>query len=244
VDLTLIIELEGCIADTEPAHWHAYSQAANGLGLPRTDQATFRRVVRTAAPVGQMLKNIKPRHAIEYATSFDALIETDETVDLFQPQGDVVEVVSRLNKIADCVLVTAGANRQARQRFIDANDLGTSFLRLGGLSKMTDRRPQQLLDLTEGRKRVVVAASSPALVTASVAAQLLVVGISNGMCTGRRLTQAGALLTFADLAELAEELSTGAQQLISCGLLPVEHQHKVEFVTPNHDRSSIRRRRR
>ena len=67
---------------------------------------------------------------------------------------------------------------------------------------------------------MLVAAASETLVKEADEADLITGGITNGPCTGRRLTQAGARLTFRDLGALGDEIACGARHLIEAGLKP------------------------
>lgn len=218
--MRIIVELDGPVLDMEPVYWAAYSEAVSAIGLARTERAKFWRLVRTAAPSGQMILGAKPRQIATYETRFAELLESDLCLDRCCPQPAVGEVLARMAKRARCALVTAGRNRAARQKRLDAEALSIHFMEMQGLAADKRRRPDQLRKLIEESPRALLAASTVGVVRAGADANIMVVGVSNGTCTARRLTQAGAQTIFADLDELADELDAGAPELIRHGLLP------------------------
>ncbi len=241
--MKLIIECDGPILDVQPIYWSAYSTAVGEIGLARTDPADFWRLVRTGAAGGQAIRGAKPRQFQEYEIRFSALIDSDECCAKCSAREGVAKTLTRLTKHGACALITASANRESRQQALDSDRLSVHFTQMCKLFSQESRRAEQIRELVGDDPRVVVAASTVAVVRAGCAADFLVVGVSNGSCTGRRLTQAGAQLTFDDLEELADELDGGSQRLRDCGLLPpsLEHQGPV-FETPQHERRSSRDR--
>ena len=218
--MRIIVELDGPVLDVEPVYWGAYSETVRAIGLARTGRSSFWRLVRTAAPGGQAILGAKPRHIATYQSRLDELLESDDCLDRCCPQPAVQEALARLTKRARCALVTAGRNRAARQRRLDTESLSIHFMEMQGLSADKSRRPEQLRKLIEESPRALLAASTVGVVRAGAEAGMFPVGISNGDCTARRLTQAGAQIIFGDLGELADELDAGSPQLIRHGLLP------------------------
>ena len=118
-------------------------------------------------------------------------------------------------------MVTLGANRSARREWI----AGTAWASLvGRMEKLSDdprRRGAELRALSEGDPRTLVIAADESIIRAAGNAELFSVGVASGSCVPARLHQAGADIVLTDLAELADSLATGAQDLIRAGLLPL-----------------------
>ena len=215
-----IIELDGPIVDVEPGTWEAYSTAALETGLARTDRNAFWRAVRSGAPFGRSLRGAKPAKVAQCETRFGELLESDSCLETCRAQPEAHDALSRLTKHTRLALVTLGRNRAARQKLLNADDLSCFFPEMCGLSTRRQSRRDRLRALAEDDSRVVCAASTPALIASATEAGLLVVGISNGIFTSRRLTQAGAAVVFSDLLELTDEYEGGATELVAHGLLP------------------------
>ncbi len=238
--MKLIIECDGALLDVQPIYWSAYSKAVGEIGLARTDEETFWSAVRAEAPTGKVLRGAKLGQIHDYEARFNELIDSDDAAAGCRARVGVGGVLERLNKHGACVMITASANRESRQKALDVGGLSVHFTQMCKLFSQESRRADQLRELTGGDRRVVVAASTIPVVRAASSAELLVVGVSNGPCTARRLTQAGAQWTCSDLEDLADELESGAQNLRGCGLLPaaLDEQAPV-FETPDrHGRSS------
>lgn len=219
--MKIIVELDGPVLDVEPVHWAAYSLVVVELGLARKERAAFWRLVRRGAGIGDMLAGAKPRHIQRFRERLPEVLEQDECLADAAPQAGVAEELRALVVGHHALtLVTAGRNASARQRLLDANDLSIHFSRMTRLVSDPFQRLAQLKELAVDDRRVVVAAASESLVKLANEADLVAVGISNGPCLARRLTQAGARLTFGDFAELGEEIATGARRLIDAGLPP------------------------
>lgn len=233
--MRIIIDCDGAVLDTQPAHWEAYSRAVGELGLARTEAAEFWRIVRTGAPLARALRGAVGRHFQTFEQRFAELLETDEVTATCQAQPGARDALAGLVKHGECILVTAGKNRDGRQTLLNANDLSVYFMQMRGLSSQPGPRANQLRELVHDDSRVVVAASTIPVVRAGLDANLLVVGIANGNCTAQRLTQIGAMTTFGDLGELRADLDGGSPQLQRCGLLPVPVASASPFVTPKHD---------
>ena len=219
--IRIILELDGPIVDIEPVYWAAYSRVVAGLGLARKERATFWRALRRGGGVGDMLAGAGPRHIQRFREAFPEALEDDECLAEAVAQPGVADELRALRTGQHVLsLVTLGRNAKARQARLDEHDLSVHFTRMTRLSEDRFQRLAQLKELTEDHPRVLVAASCESLVKLANEADLVVVGISNGPCTARRLGQAGARLTFTNLAHLGGEIATGGGNLIAAGLPP------------------------
>ena len=219
--ISIILELDGPIIDVEPVYWAAYSRVVAELGLARKERATFWHALRRGGGVGDMLAGAKPRHIRRFREALPEALEEDECLAEGVAQPGAADELRALRAGRHVLsLVTLGQNAKARQARLDEHDLSVHFTRMTRLSKDRFQRLAQLEELTENRARVLAAAASESLVKLADEAGLVVVGISNGPCTARRLSQAGARLTFGNLANLGTEIATGGGSLIAAGLPP------------------------
>lgn len=227
--MQIIIELDGPVIDVEPVYWAAYSRAAGELGLARKHRPDFWRLVRRGAGAGEMLAGARPRHVQRFCESFAALLEDDESWSDAVAQAGVADELRGLRAGQHVLtLVTLGRNAGARQQRLDAHDLAVHFTRMARLAIEPYKRTAQLKELTENHTRVLVAAACEPLVKCANEAGLTAVDVSNGPCSARRLTQAGAALTFGGLNELSEEIARGGRNLLAAGLLPGGTGHARE----------------
>jgi len=218
--MRIIVECDGPVLDVQPAFWAAYGESVAAVGLARTDPARFWRLFRTGAASGELISGAKRRHIATFDERFAAAVESDACLSQCGAQQGADEALRRLTAHAECVLVTVGDNRAARQHRLDKEGLSAHFHEMHGIFRDSSRRAEQLRRLAGEDRRVVVAASTVGLVRATTEAGLVCVGVYNGCVSGRRLTQAGAGDTYADLAELAADLEAGAPRLTTQGLLP------------------------
>ncbi len=214
----LILEMDGPLFEGEPGYWKSYSDAASALGLPRTDRARFWRLIRSAKPADQWVAGAKPKQIAALKQQFIAGLEHDASLSISVIQPDASEAMRRLAKLANCVLVTRGSNRGARQRLLDAAGLSVHFLEMHGLSAEGGRRVERLKQINAESDVVLVAAASVELVHSASEISLPAVGVSNGACTASRLTQAGAVVVYSDLRELVDELESGGRNLAEAGV--------------------------
>ncbi len=201
--MRVLIELEGVLADLQPAYWWAYGQAVAEIQTARTDPATFWRVLRTAAPLSQLVRHANPRQLQTFERRLPELLEADEAIECYRAHADVREQVITLGRAPDRVLVTLGSNRGARQRWLDRCGLTDCFAEMHAIAQQPSNRAAQLLKLTAGAPSTVLCGSE-GLTRAADAVGLTVIGVAGGVCTPRRLTQAGAGRVCLDLAEFTD----------------------------------------
>ena len=219
--MKIILELDGPMIDVEPVYWAAYSQVAADLGLARKNRVDFWRLIRRGAGIGDMLAGAKPRHVQRFRETFPGALEAEECLATAVAQPGVADELRALRAGQHSLgLVSLGKNAKTRQRRLDEHDLSVHFSRMARLVSDPFQRLTQLEELAEDHTRVLVAAGSESLVKLANEAGLVVVGVFNGPCTARRLTQAGAGLTFGDLEALGEEIATGGHNLVAAGLPP------------------------
>ena len=219
--MKIILELDGPVFDVEPVYWAAYSRAAGELGMARKDRRVYWNAVRRGAGVGDMLVGAKPRHLVRYRERFPEWLETDECLAEAVAHQCAADELRALEVGGHAMsLVTLGSNAAARQKLLDSADLSKYFSRMARMVSDPFQRIAQMKELAEEHPRVLVVASSEPLVKLANEADLIVVGVSSGPCIGRRLTQAGARMTFGDLEELGNELASGARALVAAGLPP------------------------
>ncbi|MCP4590501.1 MAG: HAD family hydrolase [bacterium] len=227
--IKLIIELDGPVLDVEPVYWAAYSCIAAELGLARKDRAEFWRSVRRGGGVGDLLTGAKPRHIQRFREGFPQALESDECLRQAGEHEGVAAELRSLYAIQHVLsLVTLGQNSAARQAVLDGYDLSTHFTEMTRLTGDGYQRLARLRELAVDCRRVLVAASSESLIKLADEAGLFAVGIHGGPCTGRRLTQAGARVTYRGMADLAEEITAGGRTLIDLGLAAPPHTSDMD----------------
>lgn len=224
--MNIIIELDGPVLNLEPGWYASYLDVCGRMGLPRLDQDAYWRHVRRGASDGEILRGAKPAQWREFRAAFDEALTSDDVIRRFEPQANVDEALSRLSRHATTTLVTHGQNREARKAMLDSTGLSDRFGRTLGLPADRTRWKDALIKMVEGDPRVVVVAASEILARAAQSTGQLVVGVSNGACTARRLRSAGADPVFDNLEALADDLDKGSPLLISAGLLPQAVTHK------------------
>lgn len=218
--MRFIIEHDGVLADPRKRYWHAYSQAAAELSLARHSESEFWRQVRLGAGLSQWLPGSRPIRHPEFQARFDELLESDEALRFQEPFEDIDDQLRALKTRGICFLVSLGTNNAARQTMLDQHDLSILFDRMSRLPQDRAGRLRQLRELSIEEPRTVVCASTPGLIQAARACDLLVAGIGSGACFAKRLTQSGANVTFGDLEDLATDVTEGAFALTQAGLLP------------------------
>jgi len=226
--------MTGPIVNPKARYWAAYHEVAGDMGLPRVDSGTLWRLVRSGAPLGQWVRGAKPAQIRDFQTRFEEALESDGNIEVQTPQEDAAEALVRLCRHGECVLVTAGVNRPARQVLLDRLDLSVHFAGMRGLPEELQGRVRVLKELAHGDERVVAAAGSKGVVHAAHSAGLVVAGITNGAFVSAWLARVGASPIFADLTALADEVESGAERLIQAGLLPPRHTPvRNPFETPD-----------
>jgi len=216
--MLVIVELDGPVIEIEPTFWAAYSIAVDSIGLARTDPRTYWRLVRKGAPDEKAILGAKPRHISKYRATFDKAIESDACLDQSRGQLGAAGALERLRRRARCLGISRTRNTAARLRVLDGAGLEKMFDDVVALSDSLETRSAELRSLIGSAHRVVVVASSVDVARAASVAEMFVVGVASGCCTGRRLMQMGAQIAFADLDELADEIENGCERLVKLGL--------------------------
>lgn len=216
--MKFILECDGVVLDVQPAYWAAYTAVCAELGAPRIDPAAFWRAIRKGAADGDLVRGVKPTRLRDFRRRFDERLEADEGIAAIEPHSDVGRALATLRQAGECVLVSTGPNRTARQKLLDAANLSVHFSRMKALSEDRGYRIDQLRVLSDGDPQTVVAAASETLILSAEDSELFAAGVASGTCTRPRLTRAGARVVFADLADLAECVAAGADELVSAGL--------------------------
>jgi len=218
--MKFIIEWDGVIADIAPVWYEAHRRAAAEVGWSKLDQATFWRLTRTKGAEANILPGAKPMKTKNYYKLFHSKIEVDELIALAQAHEDIRDPLRRLVHKGECVCVTAGPNGAARSTWLGEAGVSDSPIAMGRLNGEPGERIQDLRNLAGSDGRTVVVAATDQIVRAGRSAELLVVGISSGPCSQKRLHQAGADLVYARLADLAASVASGGKDLMDAGLLP------------------------
>ncbi len=221
--MKFVIEFDGALADVAPAWYAAHEEAAAKVGWSRLDQPTFWRLTRTKGREAPILPGAKPIKAKEYYTCFDRLAESDDTLARVAVAPETDETLRKLTRHGELVAVTLGSNLAARRAALGRDAAARFVSELHTLSGDPRRRPGELAALAGGAGsagRVLVVASSDALIRAAGQAELVTAGVASGPCSIPRLKQAGADVVYRELAELADSFACGAQDLQRAGLLP------------------------
>lgn len=221
--MRFLIEMTGPVVDPKAAYGAAYGDVAAGMSVPRLDLATVWRLIRAGRPCGEWVRGAKPDQLREFQQRFNQALEEDRHIALYSPQPDAVAALNRLKGHGECILITTGSNRAARQTVLDRNDLSIHFTVMRGLPDDTSARARVLKELAEGDERTLLVAASEDVVHAGQMAGLVTCGVSNGTCVSARLARRGASPIFDNLSGLADEIESGAERLIQAGLLPPRH---------------------
>jgi phosphoglycolate phosphatase-like HAD superfamily hydrolase len=214
-----IVELDGVIFDLRGAVWTAYSQAVEKIGMARTDEATLWRLVRTAAPDAQWVRNARPHQLSVFREAFDQALESDEIIRAWLPHDDVRDTVTTLRRIGDFAAATCGANLAAREQCVRHHGLADTFPKITGIPRSAaDARPAWMR--LRGDERVVaVLGATVSMIRSADDAGLTPIGISSGPAIGKRLAGAGARAVYRDVPEFAAALQAGDEALRRAGLI-------------------------
>lgn len=219
--MRFIVEFEGAVVDVRSVHYGLYRDVAAEIGWSRVDEATYWRLVRTKGSEADVLPGARPAKRAAYGTRFAERVEEAKAIAQCRAHDRIDRVIADLARHGSFDMVTLGANLSARRDWI----AGTAWASLvGRMEKLSDdprRRGAELSALSEGDPRTLVIAADESIIRAAGSAELFSVGVASGSCTPARLHQAGADIVLTGLAELADSLASGAQDLIRAGLLPL-----------------------
>ena len=218
--MRFLIEFDGVVADVIPVCFSAHLQAAAEVGWSRLDETTFRRRTRAKGREANILPGARPAKVKQYYTRFDELVETDEHLSRLRLPDGLGDILRRLTRHGECTMISLGANITLRGDALERAGVATPLSQVVPINVDPRRRPGELTGLAGGDRRTFVVAASDSLVRAGGSASLLTVAVASGMCSVRRLEQAGADLVYREFGDLAESLDTGAQDLLRIGLLP------------------------
>ncbi len=220
--LKFIIEFEGLIAEVADAYYHAYTLASRDVGWSKLERGEYWRRLRKQGRLANLLTGAKPVKIEEFWKRFDERLESDETVNAMTPVESLAEVVRRLQKAGECMLVTMGANVDARCAILTQWTSDAFYTCFERLSNDARQRPAELLALSGNVAQTVVVASSDTLIRAAGVAELFSVAIAMGAVSKARLLQASPSIEFANASELAEEIAAGGGRLVEAGLPSAE----------------------
>ncbi len=218
--MRFIVEFEGAVVDVRRVHYGRYRDVAAEIGWSRVDEATYWRLVRTKGSDADVLPGARPAKRSAYRTRFAERVEEAETIAQYRAHDAIDRVMVDLVRYGSFDLVTLGANLSARRAWIEGIAWASLVGRMEKLSDDPRRRGAELRALSDGDPRTLVIAADETIIRAAGNAELFSVGVSSGSCTPARLHQAGADIVLTGLAELADSLASGAQDLIRAGLLP------------------------
>lgn len=220
--MRFIIEFDGVVCDVSAAWFAAHQAAAKDVGWSRLDQVTFWRLTRTKGKEADLLPGAREGKLAEYHARFAVHVESDDLVAKAVPQEGAAGQLRCLASKGPCVLVALGRNVAGRAAVLQKEGLGNFFAEVQRISDDPRRRPAELKVLAGGERRVMVVASTDALIRSAAAAELFTVGMPLGACAAKRLHAAGASIVYDDLGELITSLRSGGADLIKAGLLPAE----------------------
>jgi len=218
--MKFIIEFDGVLTDVRSSYYEAHRRVAESLGWSRLDESTFWRTLRSKGRDGVYLRGARMGLADKHYPAFEQECEREEILAACEPMEGTVECLKHLSRHGTLMAVTMGPNVGARRALAERGGLIRHLEVLEGLDSNPRRRPGELTALSEGDRRAIIVASTDSLIRAAAQTELLKIGISTGVCSIRRLHQAGADLVYSELTALAESLDSGATDLIEAGLLP------------------------
>lgn len=218
-----LIELDGPILDIAVAHYAAYHDTAGEIGWSRVDQSTYWRLVRTKGRDADLLPGARELKTEQYHDAFPRHFESDANLAKLTARDGIREVLTAIRKHGTVAGVTLGTNLKAREMFLDRAGLSPLFADVVALSPIATGRAAELRNAATGARRAVVVAASDELVRAAANADLFCVGVSSGTCSKPRLHRASPGVVYTSLEGLQESLESGADDLITAGLLPASH---------------------
>lgn len=219
--MKFIVEFEGVVVDPGPTYFEVHREVAAEVGWSHLDQPTFWRLTRTKGREANLLPGARPVKVKDYFRRVEHRIEADDVVERLNPQPRIDELLERLGRHGACCLITLGSNFDARRRLLEHANLWRHFEGVASLNADPRLRSGELRALLDGDPRTVVVAATDSVIRAAGQAELFSVGLAGGACAMPRLHQAGADVVYQHLSGLVDSLSTGGQDLVRAGLLPL-----------------------
>jgi phosphoglycolate phosphatase-like HAD superfamily hydrolase len=233
VAMQFLIELDGPVLDVRRRYEQAHRRVQQELGLASREPNEFWRLIRKGAELPEIVRPTRAGQLETYARRFEALLRCDELSELDAPKPDVATHLARLSAVAPCVLIAMRAERHAAQRLLDRYELWRWFREMKLLSQDRSVRLAQLSELVSQTDQTVAAVVSETLVKAVREAGAIVAGVTGGICTPKRLRQAGADLIVSDLRALDEIIRVPTDELIRAGYRPVPASLDTANVRPD-----------
>lgn len=214
--MRFFLEAEGVLLDLKSRFWRAYSQAAAHVGLARTDEGTFWRLVRTGAGDDRYLQRAKDHHIKTFRAKFDESLQSPESVALMTPHEDIADALVRLRRRGDCVLFSSA--RDAANQFnplirplAETIKLDTAAIQVLSI--------EQMLAAARSEPAHVVLAAEFTTVRRCDDAGVRTIAIASGSAIAKRLAGAGAIATYRDLEQFADAMDESAKELVKAGIV-------------------------
>lgn len=216
--MNTIIEYGGPVADVQPRYFAAHEAAAKAIGCTGVPRDEFWRLWRTQAADGQFVRLAKARSVIEYTKLRTELINSDELIQLDEPQPGAAENLRVLKQLGSCHLVTLSRNGKAINDALDRMDLWVSFNSRLSLPEDRQRRVEAIRQLAGAERISLAIAGTVAFAYAAGEAGCRVVGMKNGPAVPKLLRQVGVDVFYESLDELTNALTRRDADLQRIGL--------------------------
>lgn len=231
--MRFFIEADGVLLNLKARYWHAYSAGVAKIGLARTDETTFWRLLRTGAADDRLLQRAKEHHLKVFRAEFDDALERKDALDSLAPHEDIDAALIRLIKRGRCTVFTAGSNRLDRLNQLPGSVIEeNSLLDAGDIVSTAKSEPAHAVLVAEYKTA-----------RGCIDAGLRTVGIASGSSIAKRLAATGVGAVYRDLEAFVDAMDCGDEPLVRMGLvLGAQTQRADHSRSPGHDRPITRRR--
>jgi len=214
--MRFFIEAEGVLLDQKSRFWHAYSQAAAHVGLARTDEGTFWRLVRTGADDDRYLQRAKDHHIKAFRAKFDESLTSAESLAMMTSHEDAANALIRLRRRGQCAFFSSALNGDTQikpliKSFAEAIKIDADAAQILPVEPM--------LAAARSEPAHAVLAAEFATVRQCESAGVRTIAIASGSAIAKRLAGAGAIAAYRDLEQFADAMDEGADELIKAGLV-------------------------
>lgn len=219
--MRFFIEADGVLLDQKSRFWHAYSHAVAHVGLARTDEGTFWRLVRTGADDDRYLQRARDHHLKAFRVKFDESLASAESLAMMTPHEDAANALIRLRRRGQCAFFSAARNADTLIKplikpFAEAIEIDAGAAQILSV--------EQMLAAARSEPAHAVLAAEFTTVRQCESAGVRTIAIASGSAIAKRLAGAGAIAAYRDLEQFADAMDESADALVKAGIVLVNQR--------------------